>query len=81
MSPPNQQNLKLSAQGSDKYSSPKLDMELSALVEVWVNCLDPLIQFKKRSVLAQTIQDDKFGKIRNCLKRLTAVCRDDTEKE
>ena len=56
-------------------------MEIDALVEVWVNCLDPLIQFNKRSVLAQTIQDDKFSKIKTCLKRLTAICREDTEKE
>ena len=65
----------------DDISSRKSGLEIDALVEVWVNCLDPLIQFNKRSVLAQTIQDDKFSKIKTCLKRLTAVCCEDTEKE
>ena len=70
-----------SAYEGDDISSRKSGLEIDTLVEVWVNCLDPLIQYNKRSVLAQTIQDDKFSKIKTCLKRLNVVCREDTEKE
>ena len=40
-----------------------------------------MIQFQKKSALAQTIQDDKFGRIKDSVVKLSQVCRDSHEKE
>ena len=43
--------------------------------------MEPMIQFQKKSALAQTIQNDKFGRIKDSVGKLSQVCRDNHEKE
>ena len=55
--------------------------DLSKLVDIWTSCLEPMIQFQKKSALAQTIQNDKLGRIKDSVGKLSQVCKDSHEKE
>ena len=43
--------------------------------------MEPMIQFQKKSALAQTIQNDKFGRIKDSVVKLNQVCRESHEKD